>query len=80
MLRERHEPEGDEMNGDEIIPLDQVARRYGLALRTLCDRQWRERAGLPVVKLGGKVLGVRAGDLSAALRREFTPEPPEAGS
>ena len=60
---------------EEIIPLPVVAKRYGLAPRTVYDRAWRERVGLPVVKLGGKIIGVRADDLAAVLRREFTPEP-----
>jgi hypothetical protein len=60
---------------EELIPLDVVAEKYGVALRTLEDRKWRERVGLPVVKLGGKIVGVRPEDLAAALRREFTPTP-----
>lgn len=58
---------------DELIPLGTVAERYGVALRTLEDRKWRARHDLPVVKLGGKIVGVRPADLAAALRREFTP-------
>jgi hypothetical protein len=55
---------------EEIIPLSAIAERYGIALRTLEDRKWRARVGLPVLKLGGKVIGVRAVDLRRALRRE----------
>lgn len=58
---------------EPIIPLIKVAKRYGVALSTLESREWRERAGLPVVKLGGKIIGVRREDLAAALRREFAP-------
>jgi hypothetical protein len=56
---------------DELIPLADVAKRYGVSLRTLEDRKWRERHGLPVVRLGGKILGVRPEDLAAVLRRGF---------
>jgi hypothetical protein len=63
---------------EKLIPLSVVAERTGVALRTLEDRKWRARIGLPVVKLGGKVVGVRADDLAAVLRREFTPEPTAA--
>jgi hypothetical protein len=61
------------MTTDNLIPLSVVAKRYGLALRTVEDRQWRARAGLPAVKLGGRIIGVRPEDLEAALRREFPP-------
>jgi hypothetical protein len=37
---------------EEIIPLSAIAERYGIALRTLEDRKWRARVGLPVLKLG----------------------------
>jgi hypothetical protein len=60
---------------DEIIPLPVLAKRYNLAPRTVYDRAWRERVGLPVVKLGGKIIGVRAQDVAAVLRREFEPKP-----
>lgn len=63
-------------NVEELIPLADVAKSTGFALRTLEDRKWRARVGLPVVKLGGKIVGVRAQDLAAVLRREF--EPPTA--
>jgi hypothetical protein len=63
---------------EEIVPLHVVAARYGLAPRTVRDVQWRRRVGLPVVKLGGKIIGVRARDLAAVLQREFMPEPPPA--
>jgi hypothetical protein len=62
----------------ELIPLPEVAARYGLAARTVYDRAWRKRVGLPVVKLGGKIVGVRAQDLAAVLRREFEPAKPGA--
>jgi hypothetical protein len=58
------------MTGPLIIPLEEIAEHYGLSLRTLTDSRWRARAGLPVVKLGGRVIGVRASDLRRALRRE----------
>jgi len=69
------ETSGGDVMDDDLIPLGAVAERYGVALRTLEDRKWRERFGLPVVKLGGKIVGVRREDLNAALRREFAPEP-----
>lgn len=55
---------------DEIIPLPRVAERFNVARRTIEDRAWRQRAGLPAIKLGGRIVGVRAGDLRRALRRE----------
>jgi len=61
------------MTGPLIIPLEEIAERYGLSLRTLTDSRWRARAGLPVVKLGGRIVGVRASDLRRALRRERLP-------
>jgi hypothetical protein len=63
---------------EDIIPLPVLAKRYGLAPRTVYDRAWRERVGLPVVKLGGRIVGVRAQDLAAVLRREFEPAKPGA--
>jgi hypothetical protein len=56
---------------DEIIPLPRVAKAFKLKLRTVEDRSWRQRAGLRVVRLGGRILGVRAEDLAAALRRDW---------
>jgi hypothetical protein len=53
----------------QIIPLAVVAEQLGLSPRTLEDRRWRRRAGLPIVKLGGKVVGVEVRTLRAALRR-----------
>jgi hypothetical protein len=63
---------------DEIIPLAEVARQMRFKLATIERKDWRERVGLPVVKLGGKVVGVRAHDLARALRREFEPPPSAA--
>jgi hypothetical protein len=60
---------------EQVIPLSVIAEKYGVALSTLEDRGWRQRVGLPVVKLGGKIVGVRPEDLAAVLRREFTPTP-----
>lgn len=56
---------------DDIIKLPEVAKQYEVATSTVSDRRWRKRAGLRVVRLGGKVLGVRRADLEAALRCEF---------
>jgi len=61
---------------DEIITLPALAKRFDLAPRTVYDPAWRRRVGLPAVKLGGKIIGVRAQDVAAVLRREF--EPPSA--
>ena len=61
---------GQKANAEEIVPLSAIAERYGVALRTLEDRRWRGRVGLPVLKLGGKIIGVRAVDLQRALRLE----------
>ncbi|OGK81978.1 MAG: hypothetical protein A2X52_10190 [Candidatus Rokubacteria bacterium GWC2_70_16] len=58
------------LDTEEIIPLLVLAKRYGLAPRTVYDVQWRRRVGLPAIKLGGKIIGVRAQDVAAALRRE----------
>ena len=58
---------------DGIISLGALAEQTGVALRTLEDPKWRKRVGLPVVKLGGRILGVRREDLATALRREFRP-------
>lgn len=57
----------------EIVSLEEVAKRYDLAPRTVYDPAWRRRVGLPAVKLGGRIVGVRADDLARVLRREFEP-------
>ena len=57
----------------DIIPLAVVSERYAVPRSRLADRAWRRRVGLPVVKLGGRIVGVRAADLAACLRREFEP-------
>jgi hypothetical protein len=53
----------------EIIPLAVVAEQLGLSPRTLEDRRWRRRAKLPIVKIGGKIVGIELRTLRAALRR-----------
>jgi len=56
---------------EEIIPLSRVAEECNLAPRTVYDAGWRRRAGLFVVKMGGRIVGVRRSDYVAALRRGF---------
>lgn len=56
---------------EDIIELPQIAERFGRSLRTVGDKQWRRKAGLRVVRLGGRVVGVRRSDLDLALRRDF---------
>jgi hypothetical protein len=59
---------------EELVPLTDVADRFGVARRTVYSRAWRARVGLPAVKLGGRIVGVRPQDLAAVLRREFQPD------
>ena len=67
--RTRVSADGHVSADDRIIPLPNIAEKY-FNLHTLRDVKWRARAGLPVVKLGGKIIGVRAVDLERALRLE----------
>jgi len=59
---------------EELIPLFDVADALGVSRSTMYSRAWRRKYGLPVVKLGGKIVGVRREDLSRVLRPEFGPE------
>jgi len=62
------EPTGEPSS---ILPLRWIAQEHNIANRTITDPRWRRRAGLRVVRLGGKILGVRRDDYEAALRRGF---------
>jgi hypothetical protein len=66
---------------EEIVPLATVADRLGLTLRTVYTREWRARVQLPAVRLPGprgRILGVRASDLAAVMKRETFASGPEA--
>jgi hypothetical protein len=54
----------------DIVPLDVIADRFGLSPRTVRDPRWRRRARIPLVRIGGKILGAREVDIRRALRRE----------
>lgn len=67
---------GEEPKMDTIVPLQAVSKTYKVPMSRLTNRAWRRRVGLPAVKLGNRVLGVRADDLARCLRREFEPVQP----
>jgi hypothetical protein len=59
---------------DEIvIPLADIPGRLHnrVSLRSVSDPEWRRRAGLRVVRLGKKIIGVRPEDLASAMKRGF---------
>jgi hypothetical protein len=60
-----------EMNDEDVLPLDLVAREIGAAERTVRDPRWRRAVGLHVLRVGRRIVGVRRGDLRAAMRRGF---------
>jgi len=59
------------LDAPRIVPLSIAARRLRVRISTLRDRRWRERAGIPLTRLGTsrKILGVAETDIIAALRR-----------
>lgn len=56
-----------------VIPLAEIPGRLRnrVSLRSISDPAWRRRAGLRVVRLGRKIIGVRPEDLENAMRRGF---------
>jgi len=55
--------------GDGVLTLPQAARRLRLSVRSLRDRSFRERHGLPVIRVGRRVVGISSEDIAAALAR-----------
>ncbi len=54
---------------DTILRLPELADRWDIEMATLRDPRWRRRIGLPVIKIGGKLVGVRADDVLAIEER-----------
>jgi hypothetical protein len=56
-----------------VIPLAEIPARLHnrVSLRSVSDPEWRRRAGLRVVRLGKRIIGVRSEDLAAAMKRGF---------
>lgn len=64
---------GIEVNEQELIPLEEVPARLGgtVSMRSVRDLRWRRAAGLRVVRVGRRIVGVRPDDLAAVVRRGF---------
>jgi len=58
------------MNEDtvKILSLQAAAKRLRVRVTTLRDGRFRRRAGLPLTKVAGRVVGIAEVDLIAALR------------
>jgi len=60
-----------------VVPPRSAARQLRVAIATLRDARWRKRAGIPFVKVSGRIVGVAQSDINAALtrgRESFTGE------
>jgi hypothetical protein len=58
-----------EATGATVLSLRSAARRLRITEATLRDARWRRRAGVPVVRVGGKLAGVMEADVLAVLCR-----------
>jgi hypothetical protein len=38
-----------------LLDIDTLSKNLGIAKRTLSDKRWRARVGLPIVKIGARV-------------------------
>ena len=56
-----------------VVPPRSAARQLRVALATLRDARWRRRAGIPFVKVSGRIVGVAQADINAALTRGREP-------
>lgn len=51
-----------------IIPVDEAAKRLGVSTRSLLDKRFRLRAGLPAIKIGLRRIGFEEGDIERLIR------------
>jgi predicted DNA-binding transcriptional regulator AlpA len=52
-----------------IVPVDEAARRLGISPRSLIDKRFRMRAGLPAVKIGARRIGFDERDIERLIQR-----------
>jgi Mg-chelatase subunit ChlI len=57
------------VNQPGIVLLDRAAKRLCVKVRTVRDTRWRKKVGLPLIRVGGRLVGVFEADLSAVLER-----------
>lgn len=51
-----------------LLPISQAANLLAVKPRTIYDRRWRQRAGLPLTRIGRRV-GVLEKDIEAILKK-----------
>jgi hypothetical protein len=64
---------------EDVMELDPAAEAIKVSYRTIRDPRWRARVGLPVVRVGRKILGVREADLRRVIRRGIRRDPQPGG-
>jgi len=52
-----------------ILTVDEAARQLGLSPRSLLDKRFRTRTGLPAVKLGRRRIGFDERDIERLIER-----------
>ena len=52
-----------------IVPVDEAAQRLGVAPRSLLDKRFRTRTGLPAVKIGLRRIGFDERDIERLIER-----------
>ncbi len=52
-----------------IIPVDEAAQRLGISPRSLFDKRFRTRTGLPAVKIGLRRIGFDERDIERIIER-----------
>ena len=63
------EPEQQPLDQNAIIPLRSLAERWGREVSTLRDSRFRQRLGLPLIRIGGRFIGAYERDVIAIEER-----------
>lgn len=67
-----------EKTAARIVPVDEAARRLGVSPRSLIDKRFRLRTGLPAVKIGKRRIGFAESDIERLIREGRERFPGEA--
>lgn len=52
-----------------VLSVDEAAQRLGVSPRSLLDKRFRTRTGLPAIKIGSRPIGFDEGDIEKLVER-----------
>lgn len=61
-----------------IVPVDEAAQRLGVSPRSLLDKRFRSRTGLPAIKIGMRRIGFDERDIERMIEQGRERLPGEA--